>query len=100
MKIGSLSISAMHKWLFVVCNIILLACIPARVYSIGDYVNDPAITVPANAYTTFSMVYNGKRYYLGVDTIQAKAGKDTIAAFAQVEGLDAHGRAASIRFDG
>lgn len=81
MKIGSLSISAMHKWLFVVCNIILLACIPTRVYSIGGYVNDPAITVPANAYTTFSMVYNGKRYYLGVDTIQAKAGKDTIAIY-------------------
>ena len=81
MKIGSLSISAMHKWLFIVCSIILLACIPARVYSIGGYVNDPAITVPANAYTTFSMVYNGKRYYLGVDTIQAKAGKDTIAVY-------------------
>ena len=81
MKIGSLSISAMHKWLFAICSIILLACIPARVYSIGGYVNDPAITVPANAYTTFSMVYNGKRYYLGVDTIQAKAGKDTIAVY-------------------
>ena len=44
----------------------------------GRYVVDSSVSVPANAYVTFSTVYNGKRYYLGVDTLQAKSGKDTV----------------------
>ena len=47
----------------------------------GGYVEDPAVSVPAGAYTTFSTVYNGKRYYLGVDTVQAKLGKDTVTFY-------------------
>jgi hypothetical protein len=47
--------------------------------SLGDYVTDDAVSVPANAYVTFSTVYNGKRYYLGVDTVAARSGKDTVA---------------------
>lgn len=46
--------------------------------SVGGYVEDPVVSVPANAYVTFSTTYNGHRYYLGVDTVQAKAGKDTV----------------------
>ena len=47
----------------------------------GGFVVDEVVSVPANAYTTFSTVYNGKRYYLGVDTVAAKAAtpKDTVA---------------------
>lgn len=37
----------------------------------GSYVIDANVTVPAGAYTTFSTVYNGKRYYLGIDTTAA-----------------------------
>ena len=47
----------------------------------GGYVVDDAVTVPANAYVTFSTLYGGKRYYLGVDTVRAKLGKDTIAVY-------------------
>ena len=49
----------------------------------GAYVEDPAVPVPANAYTTFSTVYNGHRYYLGVDTVAAKAptNKDTVTYY-------------------
>ena len=76
---------AMHKWLFLLCSLLILAGLPARIYAQegigGGYVVDPAITVPANSYTTFSMVYNGKRYYLGVDTTAAKSGVDTIAIY-------------------
>ena len=78
--------TAIRKWLLVVCNILILACASTRIYAEergigGGYVEDPVITVPGNAYTTFSMVYNGKRYYLGIDTAQAKSGKDTIAVY-------------------
>ena len=47
----------------------------------GGYVVDPVVSVPADAYVTFSTVYNGRRYYLGVDTVAAKADtpKDTVA---------------------
>ena len=45
------------------------------------YVDDPSVSVPAGAYTTFSTVYNGKRYYLGIDTIKAASGIDTVAAY-------------------
>ena len=44
----------------------------------GGYVDDPIVSVPADAFATFSTVYNGRRYYLGVDTIAAKLGKDTV----------------------
>ena len=49
----------------------------------GRYVGDSSVSVPANAYVTFSTVYNGKRYYLGVDTVAAKAvpPKDTVAFY-------------------
>ena len=45
------------------------------------YVDDPSVSVPAGAYTTFSTVYNGKRYYLGIDTIKAASGIDTVAVY-------------------
>ena len=83
----SLLIKAMKLWLLIVCIIL-----PLFVYASGEkgpekapkaitgaYVDDPSISVPAGAYTTFSTVYNGKRYYLGIDTTQAKSGKDTVA---------------------
>ena len=49
----------------------------------GRYVEDSSVSVPANAYVTFSTVYNGKRYYLGVDTVAAKAATpmDTVAFY-------------------
>lgn len=53
----------------------------AKAPGAGDYVEDSSVSVPANAYVTFSTVYNGKRYYLGVDTLQAKSGKDTVAFY-------------------
>lgn len=86
MKTEKLTRSTMHQWLIIVFNILILACAPVRIYGedrglAGGYVVDPAITVPANAYTTFSTVLNGKRYYLGVDTTAAKSGKDTIAVY-------------------
>ena len=75
----------MRKWLILVCYLLILAGAPAYVYGQegigGGYVIDPVISVPANSYTTFSTVYNGKRYYLGVDTTAAKSGKDTIAVY-------------------
>ena len=48
---------------------------------ISGYVEDSEAIVPAGAYTTFSTVYNGKRWYLGIDTVQAKLGKDTLHAY-------------------
>lgn len=76
---------AIAKWLLV-AYLLILAGTPARIYGedrgiAGGYVNDPVITVPANSYTTFSTIYGGKRYYLGVDTTAAKSGKDTIAVY-------------------
>ena len=47
----------------------------------GSYVIDANVTVPAGAYTTFSTVYNGKRYYLGIDTTAAKSGSDAVYAY-------------------
>ena len=86
MKTEKLTRSTMHQWLIIIFNILILACASTRIYAEergigGGYVDDPAITVPANAYTTFSTVLNGKRYYLGIDTAQAKLGKDTIAVY-------------------
>ena len=51
----------------------------------GKYVIDNTVAVPAGAYTTFSTVYDGKRYYLGIDTTRAKAipAKDTVAWYDQ-----------------
>lgn len=80
----------MLKWLFIFCY---FGCMGATmsVYAqggekapaaiAGQYVIDNTVAVPAGAYTTFSTVYEGKRYYLGIDTLQAKAGKDTVAWF-------------------
>ena len=52
----------------------------AKAPGAGGKVEDSSVSVPANAYVTFSTVYNGKRYYLGVDTVAAKAvpPKDTV----------------------
>ena len=77
---------AIQKWLFILCGIAMFAgmpvCAQAQERGIsGGYVDDDAITVPANAYTTFSTVYNDKRYYLGVDTTAAKSGKDTVTMY-------------------
>ena len=78
MKMSKVTLSAKLRWLFVVCNIIMFAPTYAQEKSIsGAYVVDPAVSVPANAYVTFSTVYNGRRYYLGVDTVKAKAATPT-----------------------
>lgn len=69
MKIQT-SISA-KLWLFIFCFISPVCALSA--YGIVE-------PTPENSYTTFSTVYGGKRYYLGVDTLAAKEGtpKDTI----------------------
>lgn len=77
---------AIQKWLLVLIYTLLTTGALTRINAEergmqGGYVNDPVITVPANSYTTFSTVYNGKRYYLGVDTTAAKSGVDTIAIY-------------------
>lgn len=95
MKIQN-SLSAIKTWLYLAFIISTLAGVTIRAYAgghkikhegekgiSGDYVVDPVVSVPANAYTTFSTVYNGKRYYLGVDTVRAKLGKDTVCAYEQ-----------------
>ena len=46
--------------------------------ALGGFITDPDANVPENAYVTFSTLYNGRRYYLGVDTVLAKTGKDTV----------------------
>ena len=81
MKRSKSAFSAIRKWLFVVCNIAFLTALPASVYADGGYVEDDDISVPANSYTTFSTVYNGKRYYLGVDT--TAKGVDTLVVYDQ-----------------
>lgn len=89
MRIGKLLSTAMLKWLFIFCY---FGCVGATmsVYAqggekapaaiAGKYVIDNTVAVPAGAYTTFSTVYEGKRYYLGIDTTRAKAipAKDTV----------------------
>ena len=47
----------------------------------GGYVTDAEAIVPAGAYITVSTVYNGRRWYIGIDTVQAKLGKDTLHAY-------------------
>ena len=74
------------KWLFLLFILMVLTCVPALVKAqerslSGAYVTDAMVSVPAGAYTTFSTMHDGKRYYLGIDTLQAKAGKDTVAWF-------------------
>lgn len=67
-----------RKWLLFLLSILLLAGAPIRVYSQekatpGGWYDDPVVSVAWNDYVTFSTMYNGKRYYLGVDTVAAKA---------------------------
>lgn len=90
------SLSAIKTWLCLAFIISTLAGVTIRAYADGHkikhedakglgggYVDDPTAVVPAGSYVTFSTVYNGKRYYLGVDTIQARSGKDTVYAYEQ-----------------
>ncbi len=94
MKIGKGNVPAVFKGLSFAVVILLLAGISVRAWSddtpgsgtkapmsTGGFVDDPAANVPTNAYVTFSTVYNGRRYYLGVDTVLAKSGKDTVAYY-------------------
>ncbi len=97
MKIGISHATAMRKWLFFVGTIVVMTTVTPFVYSdehlgesakapmtlTGMYVNDETVSVPVGAYTTFSTVYDGKRYYLGIDTTSAKAGKDTLAWYPE-----------------
>ena len=77
-----ISIQAIKKWLVVFFCMFSLACTCDRVYASGGYVVDPVISVPANSYTSFSTVYNGKRYYMGVDTVRVNGVlRDTIMAY-------------------
>lgn len=58
------SIFTAVKRLFILCGLVHICALSA--YAVTDPTND-------GAYTTFSTVYGGKRYYLGVDTVKAKA---------------------------
>lgn len=72
--------------------------------SAGDFVAGPSHVLPTGGAAN---MFNGltpddfRRRHSFVAFTKDDLGetKDTIAAFAQVEGLDAHGRAASIRFE-
>ena len=65
-------VSAKQHWLLFFFSFLMLAHIPMRVYGVD--------IVPAGTYVTFSTVYNGKRYYLGVDTVKVNSGTDTVVA--------------------
>ena len=61
-----------------------LACVMGasmHVLAAGDYVEDPAAAVQPNSYVGISTVYNGQRYYLGVDTVAAKTGTYQVKAY-------------------
>ena len=94
MKIGKGNFTTVFKGLCFSVVIFMLAGISVRAWSddtpgggakapaaAGGYVEDPTANVPTNAFVTFSTLYNGKRYYLGVDTVLAKAGKDTVTYY-------------------
>ena len=94
MKIGKGNFTTVFKGLCFSVVIFMLAGISVRAYSddtpgggakapmsTGGFVDDPTANVPTNAYVTFSTLYNGHRYYLGVDTVLAKSGKDTITYY-------------------
>jgi len=57
------SIFTAVKRLFILCGLVHICALSA-------YATEPTND---GAYTTFSTVYGGKRYYLGVDTVKAKA---------------------------
>ena len=71
--------------------------------SAGDFVAGPSHVLPTGGAAN---MFNGltpddfrrRHSYVAFTQKDLAETKDTIAAFAQVEGLDAHGRAASIRF--
>lgn len=88
------SLSAIKTWLCLAFIISTLAGVALRAYADGykvkhegekglggGYVDDPTVTVPANAYVTFSTVNGGMRYYLGVDTIEAECGTYKVAVY-------------------
>lgn len=94
MKIGKGNFTTVFKGLCFSVVIFMLAGISVRAYSddtpgggakapmsTGGFVDDPTANVPTNAYVTFSTLYNGHRYYLGVDTVLAKSGKDTVTYY-------------------
>lgn len=47
----------------------------------GGYVNDPDVMVAPGSYFAISSVYNGHRYYLGVDTTAAKSGTYQVTTY-------------------
>ena len=47
------------------------------------YVDDPDVMVAPGSYFAISSVYNGHRYYLGVDTTAAKSGTYQVATYDQ-----------------
>ena len=65
-------VSAKQHWLLFFFSFLMFVHIPVRVYGVD--------IVPAGTYVTFSTVYNGKRYYLGVDTVKVNSGTDTVVA--------------------
>ena len=75
----------MNKKLFLIACAVL--CCLHSVYADGEkgmggaFVTDESATVQPGAYATFSTVYNGKRYYLGVDTTAAKSGDYRLAHY-------------------
>lgn len=72
--------------------------------SAGDFVAGPSHVLPTGGAAN---MFNGltpddfrrRHSFVAFTRADLEETKDTIAAFAAVEGLDAHGRAASIRFD-
>ena len=59
--------------------VLSLFCV--RAYAAGSYVEDPDAAVQPNSYVGISTVYNGQRYYLGVDTVAAKTGTYQVKAY-------------------
>ena len=95
MKIGKGNFTTVFKGLCFSVVILMLAGISVRAYSDdtpgggakapsalgGGWVDDPASVVAPGAYVSFSMVSDGKRYYLGVDTTAAKSGTYRVAVY-------------------
>jgi len=79
------------KWLFFLFSLFLLAGASIHVFAEGEkstpggWYDDPVVSVAWNDYVTFSTVYGGKRYYLGVDTVAAKAGTPEYKIMAYTE---------------
>lgn len=93
MRIGKLLSTAMLKWLFIFCY---FGCVGATmsVYAQGGEkapmggagmnVIDPAAPIQPGSFIAISEVVDGKRWYLGVDTLAAADGNYKVKAYEHV----------------